>query len=173
MKRTQFAIWAFLGIILLSGCELLNPKSKKTEFTIAIHEIVKYPRASHIEKEIPTITGQNIWISTTPYLFSNSIEKIECVPNKEDINFSDLKLKLNRRGSLIWMQLSVERSHRDLAFVVDGVFYRKVVPETITTEKDEFVLLNVKLDNTTANAIAAASEDNYYFFNPDEKKSPF
>ena len=173
MKRTQLAMWAFLGIILLAGCELLDPKSKKTEFTIAIHEIVKYPRASHIEKEIPTITGQTIWVSATPYLFSNCIKKIERVPNKEDAIFSDLKLTLNRRGSLIWMQLSVERNHRDLAFVVDGVFYRKVAPETVTTEKDEFVLLNVRLDNATAQAIEKASEDNYYFFNPDDKKSPF
>jgi hypothetical protein len=174
MKKMTRILLLLTGFAILSSCELLNPKPTKTQYLVSINEIIKYPRASRIEKEVPTITGENIWVSTTPFLSSSAIVKIEAIPIKDRENFCDLKLKLSRRGSLVWMQLSAERAFRQLAFLVDGVFFRKIVPEHLTTEKDEYVILKVGLDNVTAQAIADASEKNYRFFNPDaDETDPF
>lgn len=171
-------IFACLSLIafILSGCELTEPKPQKPEYLISINEIIKYPRATQLEKEIPTIAGTTKWINTAPYLFSNCIRMIETIPNENDKNFMDLKLELNSRGKLLWNQLSADIMYKDLGFVVNDVLYRRLNSDMILKdkEKDEIILLKLKLDPVTAKCIADASKSNYKYFNPDdEQKSGF
>jgi hypothetical protein len=172
MKLKLSLVLIGLIAVFIAGCELTEPKPEKPDYLVSINEIIKYPRASQIEKEIPTITGTTKWISTAPYLFSNAIEKIEAIPNESDKNFFDLKMKLNYRGKLMWTQLFAEMLYKDMGFIINDILYRRLTQNTVVQEvgKDDVVILKLKLDSITANAIANASEKNYRYFNPDAEK---
>lgn len=165
-------IFAAALIVALTSCEIAQPKPDKPDYLVSISEIIKYPRASQIEKEIPTVAGTTKWISSSPYLFSNTIQKIEMLPNDSDKNFFDLKLKLNYRGKLLWNQLGADILYKEMAFIVNDVLYRKLTVDMIAKdkEKDDTMVLKLKLDPVTAKAIADFSESNYKYFNPDEKE---
>ena len=175
MKSLKIYVFAALCATVLLGCELTQPKPEKADYLVSINEIIKYPRASQLEKEIPTIAGTTKWISTSPYLFSNCIKKIETIPNETDKNFMDLKLELNSRGKLLRNQLWADAMYKELGFVVNDVLYRRLTSDMILRdkEKDDIIILKLKLDTVTAKAIADSSESNYKYFNPDEKKSGF
>lgn len=83
--------------------------------------------------------------------------------------FYDLKVYLTRRGALMWMQLSVGFRHEKLAFVVDGVFYRTFLPGKVTTEKDEWAIIEGPFDETCAKAIEKNAKFNFKKYNKQAK----
>ena len=154
----------------IMGCETMDKYSYKPEFQLTVNQIVKYPRASDIEKEISTITGEKIWINVNPLLHSSAIKKVQISPiDKEETGF-DLILTLDHHGRLIWMQLSNQYSNDRLAFVIDGICYKTFTPELMTMNKDDEPIVRIKgpLDKTIAEKLAEYSEKNYGFYHKEK-----
>lgn len=175
-SRTPW-ILALAGLattMLFGGCEILDTKVTEPVRVITVHDIIRYPRGMRdLEKQIPTFSGQRIWINANPYLHSKSIESVELVPNAEQPEFYDLKLKLNSHGALVWMQLSVGLARQSLAFVIDGVYYRSFIIEQISDEKTKEVVIRGPFDRITAEALKENANANYRYYNGDDALSKF
>ena len=88
---------------------------------------------------------------------------------EDEPKFYDLKLYLDRRGALAWMQLSAGFRYKKVALLIDGVFYRSFCPKKVSTENDEFVILEGPIDETCAFQIRKYAKKNYKLFK-DKKK---
>ena len=176
------SIYGILAAALLSavfGCrpedikkfeEILKKELPEPKRIITVNSIVKYPRAKELEKEIPTFTGRKVWINNNSFIHSKSIKNIELLPRDPEGHFYDLKLHLNNHGRLIWMQLSAGFSYQQLAFVVDGMFYRSFIPKPLSKEQEEgeedsFAIIEGPFDKFTAEEIKKYSKTNYEYFN--------
>jgi len=170
-----------LGCTLVAGCEFekwANSDEKGSEdkddgkphYVITVNELVKYPRAENLEREIMTYDGRTVWVNTNPYMHSRNIESIELVPVPEKKGFYHLKLKLNRRGKMIWMQLAAQFSNRQVAFLVDGIFYRAFVPQALQNEELGTVIIEGPFDVYTAKTLQKYAPINFKIFSPDEDK---
>ena len=170
----HFVLFSTL-ILLLSSCETLDTKSSKIDtntlpkWTISINEIVQYPRALSGEKEVPSFSGRSIWVRKHYELSSKSVISVTAVPIKENPGYFDLKLKLNRHGSLIAMRLSNDPSHEPWAFLVDGVYYRSVeFNEPPVVEDYSEIIVKGPFDKALASFLANYSEPNYKHFHTDD-----
>jgi hypothetical protein len=163
---------AFLLLGFLGGCETIDlEKSKKDpEYVITINEIVKQPRTKVLEKEVPTFSGKTICVNTNAYLHSRNIQDIEIIPSASKKGFYDLQLRLDYHGKNIWMQLSVNHAYTEVAFLIDGVFYRPIMPDRITTEEDDLVYLRGPFDPVTAKSLKENATLNYRFFNGEPRE---
>jgi hypothetical protein len=68
-----FAVLMCLSCFL-TGCEIMDddfsdlfkepdtPEEEQPKFVITVNEIIKYPRATKLEREIATFSGRTIWI---------------------------------------------------------------------------------------------------------------
>ena len=167
----------FSSTLLLSSCKTLETHENgvKVDYNslpkwiISINDIVKYPRASMGEKEVPAYSGRPIWVRKHYEFSSKSVESVIPIPSKTKPGFFDLKLKLNRHGSLVAMRLSNDIAHPPWAFLVDGVYYRSVEfnQAPLTPDYTEIVLKG-PFDKSTAKFLQAYSKPNYKHFNPDE-----
>jgi len=171
-----YLIPALTLVLLLSSCETLDQKEKSTEidtdvlpkWTISINEIVKYPRASRGEKEIPTFSGRTIWVRKHYELNSKSIISITTVPADEKPGYFNLKAKLDRHGSLVAMRLSNDATHAPWAFLVDGVYYRSVeFNEPPLVEDYSEIIIKGPFDKSLASFLQRYSEPNYEHYHPD------
>ncbi len=153
--------------LLQQGCESMKKYNHKPQFIVTLNETVKYPRASKLEKEITTISGEKIWININPYLHSNSIKEIELLPIEGKPDYFDLLLHLDYQGKLIWMALSAQFAHKKMAFVIDGVCYKTIKPERITDGEDkEDVVVKVSgpFEKSIAEELKELSIPNYEYF---------
>jgi hypothetical protein len=161
-----------LAAAFTTGCETF--KTQQPEKIVTIHEIVRYPRGmKDLEREIPTFSGQRIWVNTNPFLHSKSIKAIEPVPCAGDPDYFDLKLTLDRHGALVWMQLSVGLARQSLAFVIDSVYYRSFKIEQPTQENELVVTIRGPFDKVTAEALKEHAKSNYEYYNTDAESSTF
>ncbi len=181
MKLKNITMFTFFLSILLTGCtKELETKWKKMmgdlprpKNEITINQIVQYPRAKRIERQIETFSGRKVWININSFIHSKVIKKIELIPNKKKIGFYDLKLFMNRRGRLRWMQLSTGFKNEPLAFVIDGIFYRSFIPQPMvgdydTDEQTTYVVIEGPFDKGTAEALVESAPTNFTFYNDDE-----
>jgi hypothetical protein len=178
-KRYCFYLIPLLTLVLLLfSCETLdlNLKNKSKEidkddlpkWTISINEIVKYPRASTGEKEIPTFTGRTIWVRKHYEFNSKSIISITTVPSEEKSNYFNLKVKLDRHGSLVAMRISNDATHAPWAFLVDGVYYKSVnFNEPPLIEDYSEIIIKGPFDKSLASFLQKYSKLNYEYFHPD------
>ena len=157
--------------VLLSSCELLddleedeNPKLKAA-YVVTIHEIIKYPRGLQIELDIPTYAGGSKCVNNNYFIHSKNITSIVPIEIKDKPGFYDLDLHLDRRGRLLWTNLSMNFKGMNLAFVVDGVLYREFQPEMLSDDVDAVVRVKGPFDSATALAMGKNSENNYKIFN--------
>ena len=67
------------------------------------------------------------------------------------------------------MQLSVNYAYTELAFLIDGVFYRTVMPDRISTENEDLVYLRGPFDPVTAKALKNNATLNHKYFNGEPK----
>lgn len=142
----------------------------KPHYVISINETVKYPRAEELEREIPTYDGRTVWINTNPFIHSRNIRAIELLPSAAKKGFYSLKIELNRRGKLIWMQIAVQFRNHPLAFIVDGTLYRTFLPQPLLDDNTGIIVIEGPFDVYTAKAIQRYAQSNYKIFNPDEKE---
>lgn len=175
MKKLNFAFLVIASIAFLSiiGCnpddmrkieEIFKKEMPKPQRIITINSVVKYPRAKDLEKEIMTFSGQKVWVNTSSYLHSKSIEEIELVKRDPEGNFYDLKLKLSNHGKLIWMQISTGYSFQQLGIVIDGLFYRTFKPQPMGKD-DDYATIEGPFDKYTAEQVKKYAKTNYDFFN--------
>lgn len=170
-----YLISALTLVLLLSSCETLDKKEKSKEidietlpkWTVSINEIVKYPRASSGEKEVPSFSGRSIWVRKHYELNSKSIISITTIPAKEKPGYLNLKVKLDRHGSLVAMRLSNDATHAPWAFLVDGVYYRSVEFNEPPLEDDySEIIIKGPFDKSVASFLQRYSEPNYKHFHP-------
>jgi hypothetical protein len=158
-----------LAAAFTAGCETF--KTKEPKKIVTVHEIVRYPRGmKDLEREIPTFSGQKIWINTNPFLHSKSIKAIDLIPNADSPDYFDIKLTLDRHGALVWMQLSVGFSRQPLAFVIDSVYYRSFTIVGATNEDERTVTIRGPFDKITAESLKANAKSNYDYYNEDGEK---
>ncbi len=142
--------------------ELLDPSlAEAPKAVISIHEIIRYPRASEIEQKIPSYFGKDVTINRNPMLFSKEIIEIKAIPQVRDPNYFDLHLKLTVRGRKMWIGLSVNNRREQLAFVIDGMFYRSFQPRMIYDDVTDEVIIDGPFDKATALEIQNQSKKNY------------
>ncbi|HCE45851.1 MAG TPA: hypothetical protein DET40_20085 [Lentisphaeria bacterium] len=173
-SRNLINIVPVLGLFLfICGCETLDAdsKSKEPSYVMTINEIVKYPRANRLEVEVPAYNGNTKWINSNAFLHSRNIKEIEMIPSAQKKGFYDLQLKLDYHGKLAWMQLSVKYAYGDLGFLIDGVYYRSVTPDKMSSEFEDTVLVRGPFDPVTAKSLKANAQKNYRTYNG-EPKSP-
>ena len=162
-------------VFFITGCETLDEALKpeplevdKAQFVISVNEVVEYPRARQLEREIETFNGRTIWINLNTFLHSRDIEAVKLVPSKDKDGFFDMSLKLTRKGKVMWISLCEEVKIKKFGVIVDGTFYRMFQPEKMVTDDDEWVVMKGPFDPTTAKAIEKNAAGNYKKFNKDK-----
>lgn len=165
--KSVFLMGFSLALLLFSGCEIFK-KASQPCYLISIHDIVQYPRASKIEKEMPQFSGGTIWVNASPRIHSDSILEIETVPNKEHPGYFDLVCKLDYHGRLIWMQISSEIPRKEFVFAIDGVCYRTIIPDKMISEEKSLVTIVGPFESVIAEALREHAPTNYKFFHPDD-----
>ena len=174
-----YLVSALALTLLLSSCETLNINKKATEakididtlpkWTVSINEIVKYPRALRSEMEVPTFGGRTIWVRKHYDINSKSIISITAVPAKGNPDYFNLKVKLDRHGSLVAMRLSNDATHAPWAFLVDGVYYRSVeFNEPPLVEDYSEIIIKGPFDKSLASFLQRYSGPNYEHFHPND-----
>ncbi len=54
--------------------------SEQKKYELSLHAIVKYPRATENEQDIPTLDGKTIWIRKNQLFSSKNIKRAKAVP---------------------------------------------------------------------------------------------
>ncbi len=140
--------------------ELQRPPRMK----VTIHRIVKYRYGKETEMTIPTYTKKEITVDS-PWFTSREIEHIDAVPRPSKPGYYDLELTLTQKGRREWIMLSNAHIHEDVAFVIDGIFYRSFRPQRIMDENTLKVRIDGPFDPATAKELAYHSEFNYIKIN--------
>lgn len=175
-----------LGIVLLGGalfvggCEIFeeamhdsyasdDPTSDDYEprFVVGVFEIVRYPRATTLEREIGTTDGRKIWINSNPLFSSKRIRSAKAVPRPGNPDVCDLEFRLDRAGKTQWQMLSDGHRGESLVLMVDSRQVGYFVPETVGYGNVEWVKVRVGMDPYTARGVAKFAKKNFEFYNPD------
>ncbi len=142
------------------------------KWTITVNELVKYPRATLGEEEIPTFNGGTVWVRRHYEFNSKSVENIVAVPTDNPAEFN-LQLKLDKHGSLIAMRLCNDKTHPPWGIAIDGTFYKTVSFSKVQTAKtDDYseIIINGPFSKELTDAIVKYSEANYNHFHPNDQK---
>lgn len=182
MKKKWKIAAFFLGLIwILAGCEVLDddfsdlfkepetPEEEKPKFVITVNEVVKYPRATRLEKEISTFSGRTIWINVNPFVSSRNIKSIKLIPCKDKPNFYDLQVNIDRGGRIMWIALCEQTKVNQFGVVIDGVLYRRFEPERLSSDEDNWAIIKGPFDKVTAESLRDAAKNNYKLLNRDAK----
>lgn len=146
-------------------------KKELPKWSISVNQVIRYPRATPGEKEVPSYNGgENVWVRKHFEFNSKVITLIEAIPSKEKDKF-DLKLKLDRHGAMIAMRLCNESQQSPWGLLIDGIYYGKVNIEKATQKEDDYseIVLKGALDKATAGIIEKYSMANYEHFHKDDK----
>jgi hypothetical protein len=154
-----------------SSSESSSTGKYEPKYAMTFHQVVEYPRAENIEKEITTFDGKKLYINSNFFCSSREVMRAKMIERKDQKDFYDLALNLSRRGKMRWMNMVVNFQHSDIAIMLDGMYYRSFTPEVITDEDTEWVLLPGPFDPVTAKGIVKYAEKNYDYYNPDSRKS--
>jgi hypothetical protein len=157
--------------LFICGCETIDAdsKSKEPSYVLTINEVVKYPRANQLEREVQSYSGTNKWVNTNPFLHSKNIMEIEMIPSAQKKGYYDLQMKLDYHGKLSWMQLSVNYAYGELGLLIDGVYYRSISPDKLASEYEDSVLVRGPFDPVTAKSLKVNSLKNYRYYNGEPK----
>ena len=167
---------AVLAVLCISGCDMLEEgevdsegfvKDDKPHFVITINQMVKYPHADKIEREVECFDGNTVWINTNALLHSRNVEKVEMVPMPGNPKYYNLRLKLNNRGKLMWIQASIGFKHSKVALLVDGVCYR-VFNAQEPEDNSDWVTIEGPFHKYLVTGICHYAESNFKMFNPDD-----
>lgn len=163
------------------GCEIIeealeagkldtdNPNSDdyRPRFVVGIFSIVKYPRATELERPVQDLDGREIYINGNQNFSSKNLRDAKVVVRPGNPELCDLKFKLDRRGIVQWQLLAGRYQDEQVAFVVDGRLLARFVPEMPDEESENWVFLRVGIDHYHARNIVKYAKKNYIFYNPD------
>lgn len=141
-------------------------ESSQKKYEVALHAIVKYPRATPNEQDIPTLDGKTIWIKKNQLFSSKNIKRVKAIPRPGNPDLYDLEIKVDRFGRLQWQLLSGNRAGEPVALIVDGVYFVSFYPEQPENDSTYWIFLRVGLDPVTARGIARNAKKNYEILNP-------
>jgi hypothetical protein len=173
---------ALLGCaFLFCGCEILeealqesyasdDPTSEEYEprFVLGVFEIVQYPRATTLEKEITSRDGGAMWINVNPIFSSKRIRAARAVPRPGDPDVCDLELRIDRMGKTQWQMLSDGHRGETLALMIDSRHVGNFIPEHVRGYTNaEWVKIRIGMDSYTARGIVQFAKKNYSFYNPE------
>lgn len=171
----------FAFVCLVTSCEHVRKltggkaadgvdRSELPKWTVSIVQVVRYPRANPGEKEIPSYNGEGVWIRRHFELNSKLVEFITTIQSKEKDKL-DLKLKLDKHGTMIAMRLCNESPQPFWGLLVDGIYWGNINITKATQKEDDYsaILLECVLDKATANMIAKYSAANYEHFHKNDK----
>ena len=163
------------------GCEIIeealeagkldtdNPNSDdyRPRFVVGIFSIVKYPRATELERPVQDLDGREIYINGNQNFSSKNLRDAKVVVRPGNPELCDLKFKLDRRGIVQWQLLAGRYRDEQVAFVIDGRLLARFVPEMPDEENENWVFLRVGIDHYHAKNIVKYAKKNYIFYNPD------
>ena len=174
----------FMAAVLVfgcCGCEIIeealeagkldtdNPNSDdyRPRFVVGIFSIVKYPRATELERPVQDLDGREIYINGNQNFSSKNLRDAKVVVRPGNPELCDLKFKLDRRGIVQWQLLAGRYRDEQVAFVVDGRLLARFVPEMPDDDNENWVFLRVGIDHYHAKNIVRHAKKNYIFYNPD------
>ena len=181
---TKFMRIFFMAVLAVSlcGCEAFmeamdadnavnseDPTSDnyQARFVVGIFAIIEYPRASRLERELTTASGEKIWINRNQYFGSNHIKDAKVVARPGNPDICDLKFKMDRPGKIQWEILAGNHRGDAVVLVVDGRHMANFIPEPPDEDNNNWVTLRVGIDPYTARGIAKFAKKNYTHYNPD------
>jgi len=183
MFRKIVKIFCLAGVVFsLCGCEYFveamdaenakaadDPTSDnyQARFVVGIFSIIEYPRASRLERELTTASGEKIWINRNQYFGSNHIKEAKVVARPGNPDICDLKFKMDRPGRTQWEILAGNHRGEEVVLVVDGRHMANFVPAEPDEDNRNWVTLRVGIDPYTAKGVAKYAKKNYTFYNPD------
>ena len=145
-----------------------NSENYQPRYIVGIFSIVKYPRATELEKEIQALDGRTVWINTNQNFSSKNIREARMISRPGNPDPCDLQFRIDRLGKLQWQVLSARHLDEPVALVIDGVYFGSFYPEA-GEEDAEWVTLRVGIDPATARGVVKFSKSNYIYYNPDTK----
>lgn len=136
-------------------------------FVVGIFSIVAYPRATSLERELTTASGESIWINSNHSFSSQHIKEAKVVARPGNPDICDLKFKFDRPGRIQWEILAGNHRGEAVVLVVDGRHMANFIPEDPDENNKNWVTLRVGIDPYTARGIAKFAKKNYVHYNPD------
>jgi len=173
------------GCTLSGGCEFIrevmqedmeyssedpNSDEYNPHFTIGVFSIVRYPRATSLEKEVTLSDGTSVWINTNQHFDSKRIKEAKAVPRPGDPDRCDLKFRLDRTGKSRWQMLVAVSRGEPVALVIDNRYVGNFIPEIPKNDaKLEWVFVRIGIDSYTARGVVKYARKNYTYYNPNAK----
>ncbi len=133
---------------------------KPTKSVVSIHEIVRIPRGEGAELNILSYFEDDVCINSIQYLDSSEIMSIEAIPIPNNTSYN-LRLTLTERGQKRWLMASIANKGKQLAFVIDGMMYRRFIPR-VTDDNNNVIIIDGPFDRATAMEVQNNSKMNYY-----------
>lgn len=147
---------------ILTDPDMWSKTQEPAKNVVSIHKIIKYRRGEGVERTIKSYFEDDVCINRIQELDSSEIKSIEAVPMQDEDSSYNLKLNLTERGVKYWIALSIESKGTNLAFVVDGMLYRRFKPRLIYDDETTSVIVDGPFDRATAMGIQNQSKLNYY-----------
>jgi hypothetical protein len=168
-KGIKFSLATVIGLFLFTSCELLNNTGKVPNWTVSVNAVVKYPRASMGEKEVPSFDGRPIWVRKHYEFSSKSIKNIVSVPLEDKPGYYKLKLDLDKHGSLVAMRLCNDPAHDPWALLINGIYYRNV-EFTNSALNDDYTKIELSgpFDKTVAHFLEGYASKNYEYYHKND-----
>jgi len=184
MKKT-IRLAGLLGIAALTlfaagGCSIMrealeagaasdnpNDDNFRPRFVVGVFSIVRYPRATELEREIETPDGRTVSINTNQNFSSKNLKRVRVVARPGNPDVCDLQFQLDRAGLLQWEMLAGRHREEPMVFVVDGRCEALFYPELPPDDGSDWVTLRVGVNPHTAKGVAKYAEKNYTHYNPD------
>lgn len=180
LKRFSFLTLLACGMLFFSGCEIFqealsdsyssdDPTSEDydTKFNIGVFKVVKYPRATMLEKEIDTGDGESICVNINALFSSKRIRKARAVPRPGNPDIYDLQFRLDRMGKTQWMMLNGEARGEEVVMMVDDRYVGSFMPESLNDGSKDWVTVRIGVDAYTAKGIVKFAQRNYEYYNPE------
>ena len=182
MKLQRFTFLTLLAAILFlsGGCEIFeealsdsyssdDPTSEdySAKFNIGVFQMVKYPRATQLEKEIDLGDGRTVCVNTNALFSSKRIRKARAIPRPGDPDIYDLEFKIDRMGKTQWMMLHGTARGEEVVMMVDNRLAGIFIPEALDDGSRDWITVRVGVDAYTARGIVKFAQRNYEYYNPD------
>jgi len=163
------------AVVFLSGCETMDDVmesfqkddlKKGVHYRLSVHEIVKYPRATKLERALPMFgSDDKVWVNMNSFIDSRRIKDIKLLDVEDKPGMKHLSLELDERGIFMWLQLSNSFIGTRLALVCDGKVLKLFTINERSTEESEWVTLEGPFDFVNAGLVKKYAKHNYKFYN--------
>ena len=128
---------------------------------VSIHRIGHLDSAENELIKLDNHFGGNIKLYRVPLLHASNISRIEKTVRPGEEGYFNLRLHLTAKGREQWKALSEQYDGQNLAFVVDGVFYRLFKPRRFYSDTVSNIMIDGPFDRVSAEKIQHYSTFNF------------